>query len=61
MTVTAATVFKLRRNMSVSKVMVQDDTGRCLITWFNQDYMRNVIHAHEKYRFLEKLLKNWGK
>ena len=29
-TVTAATVFKLRRNMSVSKVMVQDDTGRCL-------------------------------
>ena len=51
MTVTAATVFKLRRNMSVSKVMVQDDTGRCLITWFNQDYMRNVIHAHENIDF----------
>ena len=59
-TVTAATVFKLRRNMSVSKVMVQDDTGRCLITWFNQDYMRNVIHAHEKYRFFGKVTKKPG-
>ena len=59
-TVTAATVFKLRRNMSVSKVMVQDDTGRCLITWFNQDYMRNVIHAHEKYRFFGKVTKKLG-
>ena len=59
-TVTATTVFKLRRNMSVSKVMVQDDTGRCLITWFNQDYMRNVIHAHEKYRFFGKVTKKLG-
>ena len=33
------------------RVFIYDDTGRCLITWFNQDYMRNVIHAHEKYRF----------
>ena len=59
-TVTAATVFKLRRNMSVSKVMVQDDTGRCLITLFNQDYMSYVIHAHVKYRFFGKVTKKLG-
>ena len=59
-TVTAATVFKLRRNMSVSKVMVQDDTGRCLITWFNQDYMRNVIHRSEERRVGKECRSRWS-
>ena len=42
------------------RVFIYDDTGRCLITWFNQDYMRNVIHAHEKYRFFGKVTKKLG-
>lgn len=59
-TVAGVSTFKLRRNMSVSKVQVQDDTGRCMITWFNQDYIRNSIHAHEKYKFYGKVTKKIG-
>lgn len=60
-TMSRVSTFKLRRNMSVSKVQVQDDTGRCLITWFNQDYIRNSIQAHEKYKFYGKITQKLGK
>ena len=60
-TMSRVSTFKLRRNMSVSKVQVQDDTGRCLITWFNQDYIRNSIQAHEKYKFFGKVTQKLGK
>lgn len=59
-TLSGVSTFKLRRNMSVSKVQVQDDTGRCLITWFNQDYIKNTIHAKEKYKFYGKVTKKIG-
>ena len=55
-TLSGVSTFKLRRNMSVSKVQVQDDTGRCLITWFNQDYIKSTIHANEKYKFYGKVI-----
>ena len=60
-TMSRVSTFKLRRNMSVSKVQVQDDTGRCLITWFNQEYIRNSIQAHEKYKFYGKITQKLGK
>lgn len=59
-TLSGVSTFKLRRNMSVSKVQVQDDTGRCLITWFNQDYIKSTIHANEKYKFYGKVTKKIG-
>lgn len=57
-TVSGVSVFRLRRNMTIVKVLVQDDTGRCLITWFNQDYIKTKIHAKEKYRFYGKVTKS---
>ena len=59
-TLSGVSTFKLRRNMSVSKVQVQDDTGRCLITWLNQDYIKSTIHAKEKYKFYGKVTKKIG-
>ena len=59
-TVSGVSVFRLRRNMTIVKVLVQDDTGRCLITWFNQDYIKTKIHAKEKYRFYGKVTKKPG-
>ena len=59
-TLSGVSTFKLRKNMSVSKVQVQDDTGRCLITWFNQDYIKSTIHAKEKYKFYGKVTKKIG-
>ena len=59
-TVSGVSMFRLRRNMTVSKLLVQDDTGRCLITWFNQDYIKTKIHSKEKYRFYGKVTKKAG-
>ncbi len=42
---------RLRRNMTLSKVAVRDDSGIAFITWFNQPYIRENIKAGEKYRF----------
>ena len=60
-TISGVSVFRLRKNMTISKVLVQDDTGRCLITWFNQDYIKTKIHAKEKYKFYGKVSKKAGK
>ncbi len=43
--------IRLRRNMTLSKVAVRDDSGIAFITWFNQPYIRENIKAGEKYRF----------
>ena len=59
-TVSGVSMFKIRKNMVVSKVLVQDDTGRCLITWFNQDYIKTKIHPKEKYKFFGKVIKKSG-
>ena len=59
-TVSGVSMFKLRKNMTVSKVLVQDDTGRCLITWFNQNYIKTKIHAKERYKFFGKITKKLG-
>lgn len=60
-TLSGVSTYRLRRNMTISKVLVQDDTGKCLITWFNQDYVKAKIHSKEKYRFYGKVTKNNGK
>ena len=42
---------RLRRNMTLSKVAVRDDSGIAFITWFNQPYIRENIKAGERYKF----------
>ena len=54
-------VFRLKKNMTISKILVQDDTDRCLITWFNQDYIKTKIHSGEKYKFFGRVSKKAGK
>lgn len=46
---------KYRRNMSICKLLVKDDTGTCLITWFNQDYLRGKIHIGDLLKIYGKL------
>ena len=42
---------KLRRNMSMCKLKVADDSSEMLITWFNQDYLRGKFKAGDKVKF----------
>ena len=59
-TTSGASTARLRRNMTITKVIVEDDTGRALISWFNQDYVKTRIHPKEKYRFFGRVSKKSG-
>lgn len=48
-------VNRIRKNMTVLKTIVEDDTGRCTITWFNQIYMKQHIKRGETYKFFGKV------
>ena len=41
--------------MTISRLIVKDQTGTCYITWFNQGYLRDKFQAGRKYRFFGKI------
>jgi len=51
---------RIRKNMTVLKTIVEDDTGRCTITWFNQTYIKQHIKRGEIYRFFGKVTNDFG-
>ena len=60
-TVSGAQTYRMKRNMTITKVLVEDETGRALITWFNQDYVRSSIHAKRNIQILWKnFQKRWS-
>lgn len=52
-------VNRIRKNMTVLKATVEDDTGKCTITWFNQTYVKQQIKRGQTYRFFGKVEKNF--
>ena len=59
--VSEVTANRIRKNMTVLKTMVEDETGKCMITWFNQTYVKQQIKRGETYRFFGKVEKNFTK
>ena len=53
--------FRLKKNMTVSKLIVRDETENCLITWFNQPYIKQKFKAGNRYRFYGKITRKNGK
>lgn len=43
------------RKMVIYKLIVEDETGRCLITWYNQSYLKNKFKVGEIYHFFGKV------
>lgn len=52
---------KIRKNMTIYKLIVRDDTAACLITWFNQSYLKNKFALGKKYKFYGKVSNKFGK
>ena len=52
---------KIRRNMTIYKLIVRDETGTCLLTWFNQNYLKNKFSLGQKYKFFGKVSVNYRK
>lgn len=61
---TAATspeVSVVRGGIKLCRLRALDDSGSCDVTFFNQVYMKDVIHRGERYRFWGKLTRDWGR
>lgn len=52
---------RIRKNMTIYKLIVRDETGTCLLTWFNQSYLKNKFTLGEKYKFFGKVSVKYGK
>ena len=47
--------------MTISRLIVKDQTGTCYITWFNQGYLRDKFQSGRMYRFFGKISNKNGK
>lgn len=52
---------RIRGNLTLCKLMVRDETGSCLITWYNQPYLKNVFLQGKCYKFYGKAKGKYGK
>lgn len=50
-----------RKQMSIIKLAVQDQTGLIFLTWFNQDYLKNQFEVGEILRASGKVKKSYGR
>lgn len=59
-----ASVYKLpqdkyvRRNMTITSMIVYDESGMMNIVWYNNKYVKNNFTENEKYIFFGKITKN---
>lgn len=49
-----------RKNMTIYKLIVRDDTDSMVLTWYNQRYLKNTFHLGETYQFFGKIEKKSG-
>jgi len=47
--------IKIRKNMTIYKLIVRDETATCTITWFNCFYLKNKFKIGENYKFFGKV------
>ncbi len=52
--------IKIRKNLTLCKLIVRDETGTCQITWYNQSYLKNTFKQNERYKFYGKVSKKYG-
>lgn len=52
--------IRLAKNKVMLKMVVRDDTGDCVLTWFNQTYLKNKFKVGERYQFYGKVNIKYG-
>lgn len=53
--------IRLKNRMCIYKLVVQDETAKCTIIWFNQSYLKNKFIIGETYYFFGKANIRMGK
>jgi len=49
-----------RKNMTIYKLIVRDETDSCELVWYNQSYLKNIFQMGKKYKFYGKINKKIG-
>lgn len=49
-----------KKNMTIYKLIVRDETDSCELVWYNQSYLKNVFQMGKKYKFYGKINKKIG-
>lgn len=49
-----------KKNMTIYKLIVRDETGSCELIWYNQPYLKKMFKLGETYRFFGKIHKKIG-
>jgi ATP-dependent DNA helicase RecG len=53
--------IKIRKNLTLCKLYVRDESGGCEIVWYNQSYLKNNFKPNERYKFYGKVKASYGK
>ena len=46
-----------KKNMIIYKLPVEDNSRKCMITWYNQKYIKNLFTPGKTYKFFGKINK----
>ncbi len=52
---------RIRKNLYLYKLAVQDDTGTAICTWFNNKYVKNYVIPNEQYMMYAKVSRKNGR
>lgn len=61
MCVSRISEIKIRKNMTIYKLIVRDETDTCEITWFNMSYLKTKFKLGKKYKFFGKVKRTISK
>ena len=53
--------IRFAKNKIMLKMLVRDDTGDCVLTWFNQTYLKNKFEVGQRYQFYGKASHKYGR
>ena len=52
--------IKIRKNLTLCKLIVRDETGSMIVTWYNQSYLKNVFKLNQRYKFFGKVSRKYS-
>lgn len=49
-----------RKGLTIQKLVVRDETGTCILTWFNQGYLKETFKPGSEFMFFGKASRKFG-
>lgn len=53
--------IRIRKNLTLCKLIVRDETGTAQMTWYNQPYLKNHFKQNQRYKFYGRVKNTYGK